>query len=94
MLVTFSDINDPKTVQKVDPSNFPASFGSGVKLRRVTLTITDEEVTTGKIESVLIWWCKLRSTRAPLKGSTSVAVFNNELSNNLGTGAFRVGDCT
>ncbi len=53
LLVTFTDINDPKTVQKVDPDNLAATFGPGVALKRITLEITDEPVTAGKVEKVL-----------------------------------------
>ena len=53
LLVTFTDINDPKTVKKVDPEDLAAVFGPGVSLKRITLEITDEAVTEGKIESVL-----------------------------------------
>ncbi|WNM62089.1 hypothetical protein [Candidatus Nitrospira neomarina] len=40
LLVTFSDITDPKTVQQVDPTNLAATFGAGVSLKRITLEIT------------------------------------------------------
>ena len=53
LLVTFTDITDPKTVQKVDPDNLAATFGPGVELKRITLEITDEPVTEGKVESLL-----------------------------------------
>ena len=53
LLVTFADIADPKTIQKVDPDNLAASFGPGVSLRRVTLEITGEKVTEGPITSLL-----------------------------------------
>ena len=56
LLVTFTDINDPKTVQKVDPDDLAATFGPGVSLKRITLEITDEPVTEGKIEQLLGWW--------------------------------------
>lgn len=58
-LVTFTDINDPKTVQKVDPENLAATFGPGVSLKRITLEITDEPVTEGKVENALQWWNNL-----------------------------------
>jgi hypothetical protein len=93
-LVTFADINDPKTVAKADPANLAASFGPGYALKGVTLEITDEKVTEGEMEKALVWWCGLRKIRARLNGSTSVGIFDNELSNNLGTGAFRIGDCS
>jgi hypothetical protein len=37
LLVRFRDISDPKTVERVDPSNLAATFGAGVKLTRVTI---------------------------------------------------------
>ncbi|MGP0591296.1 hypothetical protein ACTRXD_01990 [Nitrospira sp. T9] len=55
LLVTFSDITDPKTVQQVDSTNLAATFGPGVSLKRITLEITDEPMTEGKIEQVLGW---------------------------------------
>lgn len=54
MLVRFRDIADPKTVEEVDPANLAASFGAGVRLRRITLQVTDEDVTEG-IEKRLVW---------------------------------------
>jgi len=53
LLVTFSDITDPKTVKKVDPENLAATFGPGVSLKRITLEITDEPVTEGRVEGLL-----------------------------------------
>ena len=94
LLVAFMDINDPNSVREVDPDNLAPMFGPGVSLKRLTLEITDEPVTEGKIEQVLGWWCDLRKKRARLNGSTSIAISDNELSNNLGTGSFRIGDCT
>lgn len=47
MLVTFRDIADPKSVERVDPNNLAAAFGPGVTLKRATLEITDQPITTG-----------------------------------------------
>lgn len=54
MLVTFSDIKDPKTIAKVDPDNLEASFGEGYKLKAVSVQTTREPVTTG-IDKRLPW---------------------------------------
>ena len=45
-LVTFKDINDPQTISLVDPDNLSATFDPGIKLRRITVQITDDAVTT------------------------------------------------
>ena len=47
MLVRFRDINDPKTVELVDPNDLEKTFGKGVKLVSATLEMTDEGVTSG-----------------------------------------------
>lgn len=55
MLVTFDDINDPKSVKLVDPANLAATFGPGFALKSIAIEITDEKVTKGKVETVLGW---------------------------------------
>ncbi|EJZ23111.1 hypothetical protein RCCGEPOP_01299, partial [Rhizobium sp. Pop5] len=52
-LVTFSDLSDPATAQKVDLGNLEASFGSGYRLVSIKLAITDEAKTEGIVERVL-----------------------------------------
>lgn len=67
-LVTFRDLNDPKTARVVDPGAFEEAFGAGYSFRRATvemnsvnlwplnfLAITDPPVTRG-IEQKLLWW--------------------------------------
>jgi hypothetical protein len=55
MLVTFDDITKPETVREVDPEDLAAVFGEGVRLKAVTLEITEEAVTEGRVEGVLGW---------------------------------------
>jgi hypothetical protein len=54
-LVMFKDVNDPASVQLVDPSNLAATFGPGFALKGIKLEMTDEPVTRGGIEKVLSW---------------------------------------
>lgn len=54
MLVTFEDEADPTSVARVDPDDLAASFGEGVNLKRITVKLTDDPVTTG-IEERLGW---------------------------------------
>ncbi|MBZ0164880.1 MAG: hypothetical protein K8H74_19485 [Notoacmeibacter sp.] len=58
LMVTFGDIADPKTVRRVDPDDMDASFGPGYRLASVTLEITDEPMTEGKVDEVLGWLSK------------------------------------
>ena len=54
LLVRFRDMDDPSSVEKVEPDNLSESFGQGYALRRITVETTDERVTTG-IRSRLEW---------------------------------------
>lgn len=47
MLVTFSDLDDPTELELANPDNLAASFGEGVSLKRITVAVTDDPVTTG-----------------------------------------------
>ena len=59
IMVTFGDIADPKSVTKLDPDNLAVRFGKGVKLKRITVELTTDEVTTG-IEKKLVWLSDLK----------------------------------
>jgi hypothetical protein len=58
MMVTFGDLADPTSVVEVDADDLAASFGDGVKLKRITVQLTDDPVTTG-IEKRLGWLRRL-----------------------------------
>lgn len=47
IMVTFKDINDPTSIEMVDPANLEASFGQGVRLRAVIAEVTEDSVTIG-----------------------------------------------
>lgn len=53
-LVTFGDVNNPKSVMLVDPNNLGATLGQGVSWRSMTLQVTDEPLTK-EIEEHLPW---------------------------------------
>jgi hypothetical protein len=55
MLVTFGDIAKPETVREVDPEDLSAVFGEGVRLKAVTLEITEEPVTEGVVVALPFW---------------------------------------
>jgi hypothetical protein len=85
LLVRFRDVNDPKTAERVYPSNLAANFGQGVKLVRATIEITDAPVTMG-IEKRLSWI-------ADLNGSIgkNMALPYRNLLNEVSDGSFRQG---
>jgi hypothetical protein len=53
-LVTFAEVNNPKSVMFVDPNNLAATLGPGVSWRSMTLQVTDEPLTKG-IDEHLPW---------------------------------------
>jgi hypothetical protein len=91
MLVTFGDIDDPTSVQRVDPENLAATFGAGVRLKRITLTITDDPLTE-KIEGVLGWYSEYWNNSYRLAGERRIANRNSleDLPGTLGPGSFKV----
>jgi hypothetical protein len=89
-LVTFEDINDPKTVKLVDPTNLASTFGPGFALKSITLEITDEKVTDGRVEKLLGWWCEFRAEYFVDRYAPEVP---NEFARNVGGSDFRRAKC-
>jgi len=85
MVVRFRDLRDPTSVEQLNPSDFARVFGPTVVLRRATIQITSDPVTTG-IESRLPWLSRLKDGGA-LDGSR--IRINNELKSNLGYLSFK-----
>ena len=50
MMETFQDIADPTCVRLVNPADLAASFVTGVWLKSVTLEVTDEAMTEGRVQ--------------------------------------------
>ena len=66
ILVTFADLTDPTSVARVDPEDLAATFGEGVALRRITVQLTDDPVTTG-IEERLGWIGRIKEMNLSLE---------------------------
>jgi hypothetical protein len=73
MMVTFGDIGDPASVKLVDPTDLVAGLGPGVRLKSVTLEITDEAVTEGVVVEELVWLDEYRANQWRLNGKKCVA---------------------
>lgn len=88
MLVTFGDVNDPTSVEEVDPDDLADTFGDGFSLKRITVQITDDPV-TGGLEERLEWLSEYPEPRLDpeYRGST-----NPNLSQRLWHGDFRKGE--
>ncbi|MES0826727.1 hypothetical protein [Ruegeria sp. SCP11] len=53
-MVTYKDVKNPTSVELVDPANIAAAFDDGYSLSRVTIQVTEEPLTKGRVEAVLI----------------------------------------
>jgi hypothetical protein len=62
LLVTFADMADPTSLEGVDPSDLSKMFGHGVRLKRIVVEVTNDQVTTG-IEARLAWLDQLEKYR-------------------------------
>jgi len=52
LLVRFRDINDPKSVERVDPTALEMIFGPSVSLKRIVVAVTDDRITTGIVKKI------------------------------------------
>ncbi len=73
MLVTFDDITKPETVRRVNPADLAEVFGKGVRLKAVTLEITEEAVTEGAVAVTLAWIETYKENVWHLNGKKCVA---------------------
>lgn len=88
LIVRFRDIRDRTSVEAVPPERFSQILGPGFSLRRVTIAITDEPITTG-LDRYLPWLKSWREDGGTLDGSEFIT--SNELKSSLGYLAFRNG---
>lgn len=57
LMVTFTDLADPTSVKLVNPDELAATFGKGMRLKRITVELTEDPVTVG-IEERFAWWAE------------------------------------
>lgn len=79
-LVTFADVNDPKSVIEVNPNDLRATLGQNVTWNEISLEMTDEPITTG-IKAKLPWLPEYFAKNLRLDGSDHGA--KRELANRL-----------
>lgn len=53
VFATIDDPANPESLQEVHPDHLNLAFGPGVRLKTVTLSVTDEPATKGKVEAAL-----------------------------------------
>ncbi|WP_457584052.1 hypothetical protein [Ensifer canadensis] len=53
VFATIDDPANPHTLKQVDPHHLDRAFASGVSLKAISLSVTDEPITAGKTGAVL-----------------------------------------
>lgn len=87
MLVTFGDLDDPTSVERVDPDDLASTFGDGFSLERITVQITADPVTSG-IEERLGWMDRYRKTHFDGTSTVSEDLIMNDLAARFSAGTF------
>jgi hypothetical protein len=55
-LVTFDNVQDPRTIEQVDPRNVSAVLGHDVTIVKATLEPTQDRITVGSIQRTFHWF--------------------------------------
>ena len=72
-LITFRDINDPLTVELVDPRHLEDKLGAGVSWNTMTLDVLDDSTPVEfNLETKLPWYDRMRKLPVGLDGDTIV----------------------
>lgn len=99
VLAMFKDINDPKTVTpvlefgpdgSVKADHFEELFGKGVKLKEISIEITDEKV-TWQMKGYLPWLSNYYGMRFDGQRFGNIKT-ENRFANSLSAGAFSTGE--
>ncbi len=87
MLVRFVDINKPDTIEKVDANDLAKAFGAGVRLKRITISITNDPITSG-ISKRFTWWSNYSGQRLDGSRSSIQYIKNKSLAHSLTQSSF------
>jgi hypothetical protein len=87
LLVTFGDLADPMSVREVKPRDLEAAFGTGYRLKSITLAITDETVTKGEVQKLLSWIQEYFDKHLD-RNTIETINATNRLANSLASGNF------
>ncbi len=53
VMAAIDDVGNPASIQEVDPHHLDLMFGPGIRLKEITISLTDEPVTKGNVDAVL-----------------------------------------
>lgn len=88
-MVSFHDVNDPKSVFEVTPASLGQAFGENVSLKSILVEQTYERITRGEVEKVIPW---VISIQGNLDGIQSAVARYDNLAQKLSKYDFSVGN--
>lgn len=79
-LVTFENLDDPRSIRILDPADLARDLGAGFTLAGMTIEIVDEEPTTGRVASFLGWmnWSDEKWSASSSDGSEPMKVHQKD----------------
>lgn len=76
--VTFSDLQDPASLERVAPQDLAAILGPGYELKSLTVERTDEPLTTGRLEMLLPWLASHKGRLSPTQARLATDLTDEE----------------
>lgn len=91
-LVTFADIEEPGSVEALDPHNLASSLGDGISLKRISIEITRDDPTE-RVKHIFPWFEEYRSKYLKLDGvwHQISRPYDDPIEARLGTESFSMG---
>lgn len=90
ILVSFHSLSQPDSVMRVTPENMATTVGHGISVVSITLSVTDEPVSSGHIDELLPWLDRYQGKM--LDGFSNRSLRSkNAFANSLSANAFKWG---
>lgn len=93
LMVRFRDINNPATVERVDPTDLAKTYGPGVRIDSALLEITGDAPTRGIAKRMPEWFGRYEKEYRLLDGNNTGAVSfaDKSVAAHIGAGSFSQG---
>lgn len=89
-MVIFRDINDPTTVEVVEPTDLAKNYGAGVRMLPISVQLTDDPVTTGVTER-FNWFEEYRTKHFDGSSTVLTDLITKDVRARLTSGNFSTG---
>ncbi len=80
IMVRFRDLNDPKSIEQVDPD--------AIGVKHIQIETTSDDISTGIAKRFPPWFAAMVRSKTALDGRTSSVVFTNDLMDTMSPSSF------